>query len=137
MSAEANKAAIRRYFGEVWNKGNMGVLDEVMAPHYVRHLTGAALDREGQRQRILGFRRGFPDLHLTVEELLAEGELVSFRLTLAGTHQGPFLGVAPTGKPMRTVAIDIARFEGGKVVEQWGVTDTLAILQQLGAAPTP
>lgn len=137
MSAETNKAAIRRYIEEAWNKGNVGIIDELMAPDYKRYLTGATLDREGQKQRILGFRRAFPDIHLAIERMVGEGELVTFHLLMSGTHQGTFLGVPATGKQMKTIAIDIARFEDGKVVEQWGVTDLLAVMQQIGALPTP
>ncbi len=137
MPTETNKATIRRYIEEAWNKGNVGIIDELMAPGYKRYLTGATLDREGQKQRILGFRRAFPDIRLMVERMVAEGELVTFHLLMSGTHQGTFIGVPATGKRMKTAAIDIARFENGKVVEQWGVTDLLAVMQQIGAIPMP
>lgn len=138
MSAEENKALIRRYVEEAWNKGNVNIMDELMAEHYARHMAISAppLTREGQKQRILGFRRAFPDLHLTIEDMLAEGEKVSFRLTLRGTHQGEFMRIPPTGKQIAVGAVDVARFEDGKVVEQWGQTDLLGLLQQLGAIPT-
>jgi steroid delta-isomerase-like uncharacterized protein len=136
MPTEANKAAIRHYIEEAWNKGNVGIIDELMTPGYQRHLTGTTLDREGQKQRILGFLGAFPDIRLTVQGMVAEGDLVTFHLELVGTHQGAFMGVPATGKLVNTAAIDIARFEHGKVVEQWGVTDTLAVLQQIGGFPT-
>ena len=139
MSAEQHKATIRRYLDEAWNKGNVGIIDELMAPNYARYLPGAAapLNREAQKQRILGFRRAFPDLTLTPEDLLAEGDRVAFRMLLRGTHQGEFLRVSPTGKQVVVGALDVARFENGKIVEQWGITDTLGLLQQLGAVPAP
>jgi steroid delta-isomerase-like uncharacterized protein len=137
MSAETNKAAIRRYIEEAWNKGNVGIIDELMAPDYARHMTSGMLDREGQKQRILGFRQAFPDIHLTVERMVAEGELVTFHLLMIGTHQGAFMNVPATGKQVKTAAIDIARFENGKVAEQWGITDLFAVLQQIGAVHTP
>lgn len=134
MPAEEHKAIIRRYLDEAWNKGNVDIIDELMAPTYARYMGVAApLNREGQKQRILGFRRGFPDLHVTVEDLFAEGDRVGFRLVLRGTHQGEFMRIAPTGKQVAVVAIDIARFVDGKVVEHWGQTDTLGLLQQLEA----
>lgn len=138
MPAEENKATIRRYVAEAWNKGNVDIIDELMAAHYARHIAISTppLTREGQKQRILGFRRAFPDLHLTLEDIFAEGERVSFRLTLRGTHQGEFMRIAPTGKQIAVGAIDVARFEDGKVVEHWGQTDMLGMLQQLGAIPT-
>ena len=137
MPAEENKASIRRYVEEAWNKGNVDIMDELMAAHYARHMAISAppLTRDGQKQRILGFRRAFPDLRLTIEDMVAEGEKVSFRLTLRGTHQGDFMHVPPTGKQIVVGAVDVARFEDGKVVEQWGQTDMLGLLQQLGAIP--
>ena len=137
MSAEEHKAVIRRYVEEAWNKGNVDIIDELMAPNYARYMGVGAppLNREGQKQRILGFRRAFPDLRLEVQDLLAEGEKVSFRLLLRGTQQGEFMRVAPTGKPMQVGAVDIARFENGKIVEQWGQTDMLGLMQQIGAIP--
>ena len=137
MPAEEHKAVIRRYIEEAWNKGNVGIIDELMAVQYARYMGVGAppLNREGQKQRILGFRRAFPDLRLEVEDLVAEDEKVSFRLVLRGTHQGEFLRVPPTGKTIQVGAVDVARFEGDKIVEQWGQTDLLGLLQQIGAVP--
>lgn len=137
MSTEENKASFRRYVEEAWNKGNVDIMDELMAAHYARHMAISAppLTREGQKQRILGFRRAFPDLRLTIEDMVAEGEKVSIRITLRGTHQGEFMRVAPTGKQIVVGVVDVARFEDGKVVEQWGQSDLLGLLQQLGAIP--
>ena len=138
MSTEENKARFRRYVEEAWNKGNVDIMDELMAAHYARHMAISAppLTREGQKQRILGFRRAFPDLRLTIEDMVAEGEKVSIRITLRGTHQGEFMRVPPTGKQIAVGVVDVARFEDGKVVEQWGQSDLLGLLQQLGVIPT-
>jgi steroid delta-isomerase-like uncharacterized protein len=138
MSAEEHKVVVRRYIEEAWNKGNVGIIDELMAAHYARYMGVGAppLDREGQKQRILGFRRAFPDLRLEVEDMVAEGAKVSFRLVLRGTHRGEFLRVPPTGTMIQVGAVDIARFEGCKIVEQWGQTDLLGLMQQLGAIPS-
>jgi steroid delta-isomerase-like uncharacterized protein len=137
MSAEEHQAVVRRYIEEAWNKGNVGIIDELMSARYARYMGVGAppLDREGQKQRILTFRRAFPDLRLDVEDMVADGEKVSFRLVLRGTHQGEFLGVRPTGNVMQVGAVDIARFEGGKIVEQWGQTDLLGLMRQIGAIP--
>ena len=139
MSTEENKALVRRYLEEAWNKGNVGILDELMASDYSRYMSGPAkpLNREGQKQRITAFRKALPDLHLTIDDLVAEGDKVVFRITLRGTHQGAFMGVSPTGKPVTVTAIDIARFAGGKIVEHWGQMDSLGLMQQLGAVPAP
>jgi len=136
MSIEDNKAHVRRYLEEAWNMGNVGIIDELMASDYARYMSGPAqpLNREGQKQRITALRKAFPDLHLTIDDLIAEGDKVVFRITLRGTHQGAFMGIAPTGKPVTVTAIDIARFVNGKIVEHWGQMDSLGLMQQLGVA---
>ncbi len=137
MSTEENKAIIRRYLEEAWNRGNVDIIDEVMAPNYARYMPGSdkPLSREGQKQRILAFRRAFPDWQLAVEDMIVEGDKVTFRMAGRGTHQGTFMGTPPTGKQVTVTAIDIARFADGKIVEQWGQMDMLGILQQLGVVP--
>jgi steroid delta-isomerase-like uncharacterized protein len=135
MSPEDNKAIVRRYLEEAWNKGNVGILDELMTPTYARYMSGQAapLNREGQKQRISTFQRALPDLHLTIEDMIAEGDKVVFRVTLRGTQQGTLMGIPPTGKQVSLTAIDIARVADGKIVEHWGQMDMLGLLQQLGA----
>ena len=137
MPLEDNKALIRCYLEEAWNRGNVGILDELMAPSYARYMSGQAapLDREGQKQRIAGFHQALPDLHLSIEDLIAEGDRVVFRITVHGTQQGTLMGIAPTGKQVSVSAIDIARIVEGKIVEHWGQMDTFGLLQQLGALP--
>jgi predicted ester cyclase len=135
MSTEENKAIIRRYLEEAWDRGNLTIIDELMSPDYARYLSGQPpLNRESQKQRIASFRQGLPDVRLTLEDLVAEGDRVVFRITLRGTQQGALMGVPPTGKSVTIGAIDIARLEGGKIVEHWGQMDTYGLLQQLGAA---
>jgi steroid delta-isomerase-like uncharacterized protein len=135
MSAEENKAIIRRYLEEAWNRGNLTILDELMTPDYARYMSGQPpLDREAQKRRIASFRQAMPDVRLTLEDLVAEGDRVVFRITLHGTQEGAFMGVPPTGKAVSIAAIDIARLDGGKIVEHWGQMDTYGLLRQLGAA---
>jgi steroid delta-isomerase-like uncharacterized protein len=139
MSTEENKAIVRRYLDEAWIKKNVSVIDELMASDYARYLPGQPkpLDREGQKQRIAGFHKAMPDLDFVVDDLFAEGDRVVFRVTIRGTHQGAFMGVAPTGKQVTVTAIDIARLENGKIVDHWGQMDMLGLMQQLGLIPTP
>jgi len=134
MSAEENKAIVRRYLDEAWIKRNLNILDELMAPNYARYLPGQVtpLDREGQKQRIAGFHAAMPDLDFLIEDLFAEGDRVVFRVKISGTHTGPFMGVAPTGKPLIVTAIDIARLENGKIVDHWGQMDMAGLMRQLG-----
>lgn len=135
MSTEANKATVRRYLEEAWNKGNVGIIDELMANDYARYMSGTAspLDREWQKQRISAFRKGLPDLHLSIEDMIAEGDRVVFRITIRGTHQGPLMGVPATGKQVTVTAIDVARFTNGKIAEHWSQMDSSGLMQQLGA----
>lgn len=139
MSTEENKAIVRHYLDEVWNKGNVSIIDEVMAPTYARYMnaSGAYLDRERQKQRISGMRQAFSELALTLEDITAEGDKVTIRVTLQGTHTGNFMGVPATGKQVAIEAIDIFRLVDSKVVEHWGVMDTFGLMQQLGVVPAP
>ena len=134
MSAAENKAIIRKYLDEAWTKRNVNILDELMAPHYARYLPGLdkPLDREAQKQRLAGFFTAMPNLVFIVDDLFAEEDRVVFRITIQGTHEGPFLGVAPTGKQLTVTAIDIARLENGKIVDHWGQMDMAGLMRQLG-----
>lgn len=137
MSIEQNEAIIRRYLDEAWNRGNVDIVDELMSSNYARYISGNPdpLDREGQKQRIISFRRAFPDLHLTRDDLIAAEDKVVFRMTFNGTHQGTFMRTPPSNVQVTVGIIDIARIANGKIVEHWGVTDTLGLLQQIGAVP--
>jgi predicted ester cyclase len=114
MSIEENKAFVQRYVEEPWNKGNVDVLDELCGPGF--HLEGLG-GVEAFKAAILGFRQSFPDLHFTVEEMIAEGDKVAYRWTARGTHQGEYEGIAPTGKPITSTGITIIRIVDGKVLE--------------------
>ncbi|HKV59668.1 MAG TPA: ester cyclase [Ktedonobacteraceae bacterium] len=133
MSAAENKAIVRKYLDEAWTKRNVDILDELMAPNYARYLPGQdkPLDREAQKKRIAGFFTAMPDLVFLVEDLFAEEDRVVFRVMIRGTHDGTFLGVAPTGKQLTVTAIDIARLENGKIVDHWGQMDMAGLMQQL------
>ena len=135
MSTEANKALIRGFLAEVWDRGNVAALDNYFGPTYRRHGGRGTppLDLAGQRKRLLGIRAAFPDVTITLEDLVAEGDRVVLRGTLRGTHQGPFLSVPPTGKRVEVALLDVMRIEDGRVVEHWGGPDFLDWLGQLGA----
>lgn len=135
MSSEDNKSLVQRYLDEVWQKGNLAAVDEFLAPHYRRYLSPTAepLDVAGQKQRLAGFRAAFPDVRLTLEDIFAEGDRVAFRSTMRGTHQGLFLGLAPTGRSVTVSLLDVIRVENGRLVEHWGGPDLLSLAQQVGA----
>jgi steroid delta-isomerase-like uncharacterized protein len=135
MSTETNQAIVRRYIDEAWNRGNVAVIDELMAPNYLRHINGCPtpLTRESHKQRIIRIHRALPDVHLTIEDMIAAGDRVVSRLTLRGTQRETFMGIPPTGRHVTVSGIDIARLVDGKFVEHWAEMDTLGLMQQLGA----
>ena len=132
MSAEQNKAVVVQFL-----KGldeNLNIIEEVCAPELVAHIPGGAqpIVREGFRQFVSLFYRAFPDLSHTVEDQVAEGDQVVSRLTVQGTHQGPFQGMTPTGKEVKFTDIMITRIEDEKIMELWAQFDALGLLHQLG-----
>ena len=140
MSTEENKAIARRWSEELWSKGDLAVADEIVAANYVRHDPGdpfAAKGPEDVKRLVMGLRAQMPDLHITIEDLVAEGDKVVSRYTATGTHTGEFEGRAPTGKQTKATAIQIFRIVDGKVVESWTNRDDLGVLQQLGVIPAP
>ncbi len=138
MSIEENKAMTRRIF-EVFNTGNMALADEVIAADIVDHQAppGTEPGLAGFKQIVSMFRTAFPDVQMTIDDMIVEGDKVVTRSTMGGTHQGEFMGIPPTGKQFTATTIDIVRFAGGKAVEHWGNSDDLGMLQQLGVIPTP
>ena len=122
---------------EVLNKGNMQAVDELIAPNFVEHnpFPGQAPGVEGLKQAMVALRQAFPDLHVTVDEMLSDGDKVVIRSTMKGTHKGTFMKIPATGKQMSVEGIDIVRISNGRAVEHWGVTDNLTMMQQLGLVP--
>jgi steroid delta-isomerase-like uncharacterized protein len=140
MSTEQNKTISRRIFDEVWNKGNLAVVDETSAPTLVNHFTppGIPAGRVGFKQFAQVYRAGFPDLHFTIDDMIAEGDKVVTRFTATGTHTGELFGMPATGKKATVTGITIARYDAtGKSAEVWTNFDQLGMLQQLGVVPTP
>ena len=137
--SEQNKALCRRFYEEVFNKGNLAVIDELSAPNFVDHTAppGVAPGAEGMKQLITMYRTAFPDLQLTVEEMVAEGDTVVTRTTMRGTHKGELMGIPPTGKHVTMRGLDLVRLTGGKAVEVWHHDDELGMMQQLGVVPPP
>jgi steroid delta-isomerase-like uncharacterized protein len=136
MTIEQNKALIRYFYEEVWNKGNFDAADEVFAADYVRHdlRPGNALPGpEGQKRIASDFRSAFPDLHMNVDVMIAEGDLVMARWTTEGTNTGTWGSVPATGKYIRFSGVNIFRIADRKVVEIWNHRDDLGVMQQLGA----
>ncbi len=120
MSAAANKQLVQRYIQRVLNEGEINLLDSLVTPGYCRHAAPQALTLDEQKQRLAAVRAAFPDIHFSVDDLIAEGDRVVFRTTLRGTHSGPFLGVPPRGRTVAVEDIGILRLENGLIAEHWG-----------------
>ena len=140
MSAEENKALVRRVFEEL-DRQNLGVLDETLVPDYVHHDPALPSDmqrgRDNYRQGTAMFYTAFPDLQGTIEDMLDLGDKVASRLRWRGTHQAELMGIPPTGKRIAAAGTAIMRFEGGKLAEEWVVFDLMSMMRQLGVIPPP
>ena len=139
MGMEENKAAVRRVIEEAFNRGNLRVIDEHLDPGYVDHVgvTQEIHGIEEFKQFVSGYRTGFPDIAITIEEQIAQGDVVVTRWSATGTHRGDLAGIPPTGKQVKVTGLALERFSGGKIVETWDQYDALGMMQQLGVVPTP
>ena len=138
MSAEENKAIVRRLYDEVWNAGNVEVIDEVLSRDFTDHNPNPGIPptSDGFRQTVQVYRSAFPDVHFTVDLMTSDGDIVVTRWTAEGTHKADLGEMRATGKHARVTGIDINRIVDGKATEHWGSWDQMALLQQLGAIPT-
>jgi steroid delta-isomerase-like uncharacterized protein len=139
MSTEENKAIWRRWVEEM-NKGKaaaLAAMDEIFATDFVAHGALGDFDLENYKQHGIEYWDAFPDIHATIDDMVAEGDKVAVRWTWTGTHKGEMMGIPPTNKKVSGWAIQIDRFVGGKIVERWTREDTLGFAQQLGLVPTP
>jgi steroid delta-isomerase-like uncharacterized protein len=142
MSTEENKATVRRAIEEGWNQGHADVFDELNAPNFNYHDSAAPDVRtnEDYKRWVTERLSAFPNLHITIEDLVAEGDQVVIRWTLRGTHTSDLLTPIPlpaTGKQVTVPGITIVRLAGGRALEVWSQGDTLGFLQQLGVIPAP
>ncbi len=138
MSTEENKATSRRFYEEVWNGGNLDVIDELVAPNGVFHDPSMTTQGpKGFREYVTMYRTAFPDVHFTIEDEIAEGDTVATRWTARGTQKGPLMGIPPTGKQSTVTGIVIGRYANGELVEGWLNFDALGMMQQLGVVPAP
>ncbi len=140
---EENKTIVNRFYQELWNERNLDVADEIFASHCLTHqlqsgaeIVSAVRNPEAVKHHITEWLTGFPDLHFTVEQILAEGERVMTQSVMQGTHTGIWLGIAPTGKHLSVRLSVIHRIINGKIVEDWVLVETLGFFQQLGLVPS-
>jgi steroid delta-isomerase-like uncharacterized protein len=138
MSAEENKAFVRRQIEEVHNKGNLDFADQGFTPDHVSHNPLVPEDirgPEGFKQSVAAARSAFPDWHVEIVDQIAEGDQVATRYVLSGTHEGELAGIPPTGKRFEVAGTGVDRFSGRKIAESWEHYDTLGMMQQLGVIP--
>ena len=129
----ANKALVRKLFDEWINKKNLAAIDEMVTPNYVSHEGGEDTNAEDTKKFLAGLFRSFPDIHVTIEDIVCEGDKVVVRNTWRGTDKGGFGGMAPTGKSVVIEGIVMWRIENGKLAERWAVIDYRGLMRQLSA----
>jgi steroid delta-isomerase-like uncharacterized protein len=140
MSAQENKALVRRWVEGLFNDGNLDVADEILSPDFVLHVPFDPRELRGAeavKQFVSAYRQAYPDGHTTIEDQIAEGDQAVNRWRATGTHRGEFQGLAPTGNRVEVTGIDIVRVAGGKLVEGWVELDGLGWMQQLGTILAP
>lgn len=134
-----NMALVRRCWEAVFSDHNLAALEDFVAPSYTWH--GPGQDVSGRdaftKQVVLGFLGAFPDLQITFEDQIVEGDKVASRWTTRGTHQGDLQGIPPTGKQFTMMGLVISRLADGKIAEEWETFDMLGMMQQLGVIPAP
>ncbi len=137
MSIEQNKSIVRRWVEDGWNKQNTALIDELYTPNFYQHETGpeTVTNREALKPFVAGYLSAFPDLHFTIEDLIAEGDKVTWRFKATGTNKGSLMGAPASGKAATITGIIIFRLEDSRMAEAWLNLDVLGLLQQVGLMP--
>jgi steroid delta-isomerase-like uncharacterized protein len=138
MSLDENQAIVRETAERLFNQGDLSAADELIAVDAVDHCEPEGTDcRQHFKQVAMMLRGAFPDLHMEILNMVTEGDQVAVHLLMSGTHQGPFMGIAPTGKRFSVDQMRFMRFRDGQMTDSWAVIDWLGWRQQLGALPQP
>ena len=136
MGIEGSRAIVHIYFEQLWNQGNLDVADSIVTPNYVLHdpnfLFGDLNGPEGLKQFVRVNRTAFPDIHFSIEDQIAEGNKMGTRWVATGTHDGIYMGIAPTGNRITVAGFALHHLEGSKIVEEWVNYAALDLLRQLG-----
>ena len=136
MSIEENKSIVRRFFEVGPSRGDLDAANELLAPGFVLHVPlPCSPGVRGIDEVVSACRAAFQDLDVTVEDMVAEKDMVAARFTARGVHNGAFMGLPPTGKPITMTGMEIFRLENGKIAELWGEANLLGLMQQLGILP--
>jgi steroid delta-isomerase-like uncharacterized protein len=136
VSAEVNKAVVRRYIEECWNRHNIDATDELVSPDYLNHAASVEYQRAGAKYSLNWLFSVFPDHRFDIEDTVADGDTVAVRGTCSGTHEGDLWGIPPTGERFAAQQAHWFRVVDGKVAEHWAVRDDLGMMRQLGVMPT-
>ena len=140
MSVADNKAITQRFFDEVINGRNFDVIDEIVADDFVEHETMPGHPTTGPeaiRSNMRMFATAFPDFQITPDEMIGEGDMVAIVATMTGTHKSEFMGIPPTDKSFKVQVIDVVQYRDGKAIAHWGLTDAMAMMEQLGVMEGP
>src|SRR5579862_3728509 len=137
MSVEQNKSILRRWIENGWNKGNLALVDELYTADLVQYDPAKIEGREALKHYVGGFQNAMPDLHFTIDDLIAEGDKVVWRFTAQGTQTGPLMGIPPTGKQAVVTGTATFRLVESKIAEVWVNFDVFGMLQQMGVIPMP
>ncbi len=134
MSLQESKALVIRFLEDVWAGGDLDAVDELVAADHVHHLANRdAHGPEGVKQLVAWFRKFLPDLRISVQDLIAEGDRVMVYFSFSGTDTGGYMENPPTGNRVQYDGIDIFRLREGRIVERWGIADTIRMMHQIGA----
>jgi steroid delta-isomerase-like uncharacterized protein len=140
-AAEENEILIRRWFSEVWNQRRPETIDELLAPDVIAHGMGPngtdLRGPEGFRNAYDLFSAAFPDLHISIDQVVASADMAAAYFTCRGTHQGDHLGVPATGRFVAFPGMTMARYRDGRIIEGWNLIDFFSLFQQIGAAAPP
>lgn len=139
MSVEQNKSVVRKFFEEIMNKGNLNLIDELVASNWV-NIDSALPPLEGQegaRKLVMIFRSAFPNMHAEIPDLIADGDRVAAVFSGSATQNGEFMGFPPSGKSVKLNGIGVFRLTDGRLAENRVNVDMLSVLQQIGAVPPP
>ena len=134
MSITKNKALIERYFEEIWNQGNLNVLNDLIGPEYINHSPGLpdpAPGPEGLKPIVFSICQAFPDLQYRIKNMVVAADKVAVHTVMTGTHQGDFFGVAATNNNIEVEQMQIERIHCGQIVEHWRITDDATLMRQL------
>ncbi|WP_353718882.1 ester cyclase [Dyadobacter sp. 676] len=137
---EKNREIIERYFNEAWNEGKVDALDELLTPDYINHTPSVPNPPRGPaglKPILQAIRRGFPDLHYQIRDVIATRDKVVARVVMTGTHTDTLFNIPPTGRHIEVNQINIERIVNGRIAEHWRVTDELNMMQQLGVVALP